>query len=132
MILTYDLGSTDQTMNDSHFHVMWVVGFEVQMSRLLVYLHGHFRALLHDQDVQECKGINNFNFYCESDGKFKAVEMVMKLLLSSWSMWPNHECHQQCLYLVLVPLSREREPSSTDWAQLSKLLPKLSKTLCFT
>lgn len=29
LILTYDLGSTDQTMNDSPFQVMWVVGLEV-------------------------------------------------------------------------------------------------------
>jgi hypothetical protein len=26
LVLTYDLGSTDQTMNNSPFHVMWVVG----------------------------------------------------------------------------------------------------------
>jgi hypothetical protein len=26
LLLTYDRGSTDQTMNDSPFHMMWVVG----------------------------------------------------------------------------------------------------------
>jgi hypothetical protein len=32
LILTYDLGSPDQAMNDSAFHVMWVVGLEVQIT----------------------------------------------------------------------------------------------------
>jgi hypothetical protein len=32
LILTYDLGSTDQAMNDTPFRVMWVVGLEVQIT----------------------------------------------------------------------------------------------------
>jgi hypothetical protein len=32
LILIRDLGSTDLTMNDSPFHVMWVVGLEVQIA----------------------------------------------------------------------------------------------------
>jgi hypothetical protein len=49
LILTYDLGPSDQTMNDSHFRVMSVAGFEVQittsMSRLPVHFHGEFGPL---------------------------------------------------------------------------------------
>jgi hypothetical protein len=42
LILTYVLGRTDQTINDSPFHVMWMVEFEVQpsMSRFPVQFHG--------------------------------------------------------------------------------------------
>jgi hypothetical protein len=61
LILTYGLCSADQTMNDSPFYMMWVVGLEVQkttsMSRFLVHFHGQFLMLLHDQNVQEQKGI---------------------------------------------------------------------------
>jgi hypothetical protein len=31
LILTYDLSSTDQTVNDSSFQVLWKVGLEVQI-----------------------------------------------------------------------------------------------------
>jgi hypothetical protein len=43
LILTYDLGSTDNAMNHSSFHVMWVVGLEMQIMtcmRFPVHLHG--------------------------------------------------------------------------------------------
>jgi hypothetical protein len=56
LILTYDLGSIDRTMNDSPFHMMWVVGFEVQITtcmRFLVHFRVQFRTPLHEQDVQE-------------------------------------------------------------------------------
>jgi hypothetical protein len=32
LVLTYDLGSTDKTMNYSRFYVTWVVGLEVQIT----------------------------------------------------------------------------------------------------
>jgi hypothetical protein len=51
---------------------MWVVGIEVQittsMSKFLVHFRGQFWAPLHDQVVQERKGIISFNFHCEFDG----------------------------------------------------------------
>jgi hypothetical protein len=90
LILTYDRGCTDQTMNDSPFRMMWVVGVEVQimtcMSTFLVHFYGKFRTPLHDQYVQEQKSIISFNFHYEFDGRFKAVEVAKKLLQSCWSM----------------------------------------------
>jgi hypothetical protein len=116
LILTYDLGSTDQTMSSSPFYIMWVVGHEVQittsMSRFPVHFHGQFRTPLHDQNIQEQKGVISFNFHCEFDGRSNAVEMVKKLLQSCWSMWPNHESGNVsepfrgfviCLYPLLFP-----------------------------
>jgi hypothetical protein len=32
LVFTYDLDSTDQTMNDSPFYMMWVAGLEVQIT----------------------------------------------------------------------------------------------------
>jgi hypothetical protein len=91
LILTYDLGLTDQTMID----VMWVIGLEVQIitciNRFPVIFLCQFRTFLHDQDVQEWKSIISFNFHCEFDGRSKGVEVVKKLLQSCWSMWSNHE-----------------------------------------
>jgi hypothetical protein len=58
LILTYGLGLTDQTMNDSPFHLMWVVGPEVQITicmRFPVPFCGQFRTPLHDQNIQEQK-----------------------------------------------------------------------------
>jgi hypothetical protein len=84
LILTYDLGSADQTMNDSPFYVMWVVGLEVQittsMSRFPVHFLGQFWTRLPEQNVQEHKGIISFNFHCEFDDRSNAVEIVKKLL----------------------------------------------------
>jgi heme A synthase len=37
LILTYDRASTDQTMNNSHFHMTWVVGLEVQITTCFWY-----------------------------------------------------------------------------------------------
>jgi hypothetical protein len=95
LILTYDLGSTDQTMNDSPFHVRWVIGFEVQitttMSRFPVHFFGQFRTPLHEQDLQERKIIISFNFHSEFDGKSEVVGVVKQLLQSCWSMCLNHE-----------------------------------------
>jgi hypothetical protein len=69
--LTYDLGSSDQTMKDSLFHALWVVWLQVQimtcMSRFLIHFHGKFKTPLHDQNVQQQKVIISFNFYCEFD-----------------------------------------------------------------
>jgi hypothetical protein len=61
LILTYDLGLTDQAMNDFPFHVMWVVGLEVQTSmvRFPVHFHGQFWTMLHDQELQESTSIVN-------------------------------------------------------------------------
>jgi hypothetical protein len=42
--LTYDLGSTDETMNGSPFHVMWVVRLEVQISISMSTFSEHFRG----------------------------------------------------------------------------------------
>jgi hypothetical protein len=74
---------------------MCVVEFEVQiatcMSRFPIDSCGQFGTPLHDQDIQEQKGIIGFNFHSEFDGRSKAVEMVKKLLQSCWTMWPNHK-----------------------------------------
>jgi hypothetical protein len=55
------------------FYMMWVVGLEVQittsMNRFLVHIHGQFWTLLHDQNVQKCKGIISFSFCFEIDGR---------------------------------------------------------------
>jgi hypothetical protein len=84
LIFTYDLRSVDQTVNISPFHMMWVVGLEVQimtsMSRLLAHFHGWFFTVFHNQNVKERKGIISFNLYCEFDGRPTAVEMLKKLL----------------------------------------------------
>jgi hypothetical protein len=57
LILTYDLGSIDQAMNDSSFHMIWVVGLEMQimtcMCRFPVHFHGQFRTPLHDRRKDE-------------------------------------------------------------------------------
>jgi hypothetical protein len=45
LILTHDLGSTDQTINDSAFHVMWVVELEVQ------YICGIFSWPIYDPSL---------------------------------------------------------------------------------
>jgi hypothetical protein len=84
LALTHDLGSTDQTMNDSPFYVIWVAGLEMQIttgvSRFPVHFCGQFWTPVHDQSVQEWKGIISFNFHCEFDGRSNTVEMVKKLL----------------------------------------------------
>jgi hypothetical protein len=55
LILTHDLDSTDQTMNDSTFYVMWVVGLEVQItsstSRFPVRFRGQVWTPLHDEHL---------------------------------------------------------------------------------
>jgi hypothetical protein len=98
-ILTYDLGSTDQTMNGSPFHVMWVVGLEVQittcMSRFLVYFRGQFRSPLHDQNTQEWKGIISFNSIVNLMVDLTLFR-VWRNLQSCWSMWPNHDSVNIC------------------------------------
>jgi hypothetical protein len=102
VILTYDLRSVDQTMNDSPFYVMWMVGLEVQittsMNRFPVNFHGQFWTYLHDQNVQEREDMISLKFRCEIYGRCNPVEMVKKLL---------------------VP-SPEIRTSSIDWAQLSR------------
>jgi hypothetical protein len=85
LILTYDLGSIDHTMNYSPLHVMWVLGFRSTFVASLGL------TPLHDQDVQEQKSTVSLNFHCEFYGRSNAVELVKKLLLSCWPMWPNHE-----------------------------------------
>jgi hypothetical protein len=49
------------------FHVMRVVGFELQittsMSRFPAHFRGHFRTPLHDQDVQEWESIITIYVY---------------------------------------------------------------------
>jgi hypothetical protein len=84
VILTQDLGSTDQNIKYYSFHVMWVVGFEV--SRFPVHFNGQVRTSLHDQDVKGQKSIISFNFCCEFDDRSKAVEVVKKLLQYCWPM----------------------------------------------
>jgi hypothetical protein len=44
LVLTYDLRSVDQTMNDFPFYVMWVVGIEVQITTSINRLPVHFRG----------------------------------------------------------------------------------------
>jgi hypothetical protein len=89
LILTYDLCSTDQTMNDSLFHVIWVVRLEVQimtcMSRFPVNIFNSLGPLFMIKTSKN-RGVIIFNFYCEYD----ATEM-MKLTQSCWFTWPNHE-----------------------------------------
>jgi hypothetical protein len=71
LILTYDLHSVDQTVNNSPFYVMWVVRIEVQittsMSILLIHFCGQFWTLFHNQNIQEWKSVISFNFQCEFD-----------------------------------------------------------------
>jgi hypothetical protein len=66
LILIHDFCSVDQAMNYSSFHVMWVVGLEVQvatsLSRIPVHFCDQFWTPLHNQDVQEWKGIVSLNF----------------------------------------------------------------------
>jgi hypothetical protein len=84
LILTYDIRSFAQTMNDSPFYVMWVVGLEVQittsMIRLPVQFYGQFRTPLHNQNFHIWKGIISLNFRSEFDGRRDAVDMVGKSL----------------------------------------------------
>jgi hypothetical protein len=86
LVLTYDLGLTNQTVNDLSFYVMWVVDLEVQittsMSRFSVHFHGKFWTPLQEQNVQQQKDIINFYFHCEFDGRSNAIEMVKELLQS--------------------------------------------------
>jgi predicted amino acid-binding ACT domain protein len=58
-MLTYNLDSIDQTMNDSPFHMMWLVGLQVQIKICMSMFHGKFRNSLHDQEVQEQKSITH-------------------------------------------------------------------------
>lgn len=59
LILTCDLRSVDQTINDSPFYIMWVVGFEmktmISMSRFPFQFCGQMWTPLHDQNVEEGK-----------------------------------------------------------------------------
>jgi hypothetical protein len=86
LILTYNLGSTDQTMNDSTFHVMWAVRLEVQimtcMSMLPVHFRGQFRIPRHKEEVQGGKSIITSNLHFEFDDRSKAVARVKKFLKS--------------------------------------------------
>jgi hypothetical protein len=62
--------------------MMRVGGLEVKIMagtvRFPVQFRCQFRTPLHDQDVQEWKGIIRFNFHCEFYGRFNAVEVVKK------------------------------------------------------
>jgi hypothetical protein len=81
LILTYDFRSVGQTVNDSTFYVMWVVGIEVQITISISMLPVHFRGQsLHNQNVQEWKCIISLNFHCEFDGRPNAFETAKKLL----------------------------------------------------
>jgi hypothetical protein len=44
LILTYDLGSADETMNDFLFYVMWVVGLDIQIKSSMKRLQVQFRG----------------------------------------------------------------------------------------
>jgi hypothetical protein len=70
-------------MNDSHFHVMWVLAIEVHitisMSWLPVHFCGQIWTPLLNQDVQERKVIISLNIRSEFDGSPNAVKMVKKL-----------------------------------------------------
>jgi hypothetical protein len=65
-------------MNTSSSDMMWVVEREMQtcMSRFPVHFDGQFRTSLHNQNIQEKKGIINFHFHCEFDGEIAAVLLV--------------------------------------------------------
>jgi hypothetical protein len=88
------LGLTGQTMIDSPFHVMWLVGLEVQITTCMnmfpVHFRGQFRAPLHNQDVQEWKSIISLNFHCECDGMSNAAKVVKKIAVTLLA-YPNHE-----------------------------------------
>jgi hypothetical protein len=48
LILTYDLGSADQTVNDSPLHVMRVIGLKVQITSM-----NRFEVHFYNKDVEE-------------------------------------------------------------------------------
>jgi hypothetical protein len=91
LILTYDLRSADQTMNDPPFNAIWVVGLEVQMtsgmSRLLVHFRGLFWTSLRNQNVQERKGVISFI------ASTSIVNSMVGLTLLRW--WRNC-CNLAC------------------------------------
>jgi hypothetical protein len=62
---------------------MWVVRLEVKittiMSRLPVHFCGQFWTTLHNQNIQEWKGITSLNFHSEFDGRPNDIDMVEKL-----------------------------------------------------
>jgi hypothetical protein len=66
LILTYDLRSIDQILDDFPLHVMWVVEVQIttSMGRLPVHFHGQFWTPLHNQNVHEWKGVISLNFHC--------------------------------------------------------------------
>jgi hypothetical protein len=119
LILTYDLSSVDQTLNDSPFYVMWVVGFEVQiatcMSRIPVDSCGQFGTPLHDQDVQVRKGIIGFNFHSEANNTLPFLDVhfsctlvltLLTRLLCIKSGDRHYVCEDMKIFNVYVYLSR--------------------------
>jgi hypothetical protein len=69
-------------MNNSPFHVILVVGLEVQITTCMngfpVHFHGQFRTPLHDEDIKEWKSIIHFT---------SIVNLMVGLRLLRW--WRN-------------------------------------------
>jgi hypothetical protein len=67
LVLTYDLRSVAQTMNDSPFYVMWVIGLEVQITtsttKLPVPFCGQFWTPLHNHGLQCVVKISVFRYH---------------------------------------------------------------------
>jgi hypothetical protein len=85
LILIFALRSVDQTLNDSPFYVMWVVGLEVQittsMSKLPVHFCGQFWTPLHNQNLKEWDGIISLIFHSEFDGEEIAVTLLVHVTI---------------------------------------------------
>jgi hypothetical protein len=68
LILTRDLGSADQTMNDSPFYVIWVAEFEAHittsMDRFLIHFNGQFGLFFMAKTSK--KGVISFNCHCKT------------------------------------------------------------------
>jgi hypothetical protein len=77
LIVTYGLGSTDQTVNNSPFHVMWEVRFEVHI----------FVASLGFRVIRNRSKEGRVSYFQPLLWIFERAE---KLLQSYWSMWTNH------------------------------------------
>jgi hypothetical protein len=59
LILMYDLSFTDQTMNDFPFHVMWVVGLEVQITTCMSRFHQRTKTESSLRNVDNVEKHNN-------------------------------------------------------------------------
>jgi hypothetical protein len=146
LILKYDLRSVDETMNDSPFYVMWVVGLEVQittsMSRFPVYISGQFRTLLHDQTSKKGRlslasnltanlmvGLtlliwwrNCYNFAGPCGQTTNVLLTYLSHLVGLWSAVSNAITSKYCINMLLTTGDSELATviSSLCWYNLSQ------------